>query len=81
MRYHDDNEICVSILRIINLGSTQDLSSHMSLPLWKINRCIELLQKYSLIKNEKNSQVYKMTEKGKRYLYSYNKMIEVLLAN
>jgi len=45
---------------------------------WKINRCLELLQKKSLIKNEENTQVYKITEKGIQYLNSYNKIIELL---
>jgi len=78
MRYHDDNEMCVSILKNINLGTAQDLSSHIGLSSWKVNRCLELLQKNLLIKNEENAQVYKITEKGTKYLNSYDKIIELL---
>lgn len=78
MRYHGDNEMCVSILKNINLGDVQNLSSHTGLSSWKLNRCLELLQKNSLIKNEENTQVYKITEKGVQYLNSYNKIIELL---
>ena len=81
MRYHDDNEMCVSILKNINLGTAQDLSSHKGLSSWKVNKCLELLQKNSLIKNEKNMQIYKITEKGTQYLNSYNKIIELLCLN
>jgi predicted transcriptional regulator len=78
MRYHDENEMCVSVLKNINLGDAQNLSSHTGLSSWKLNRCLELLQKNSLIKNEENTQVYKITEKGVQYLNSYNKIIELL---
>ena len=78
MRYHGENEMCVSILKNINLGAVQDLSSHTGLPSWKLNKCLELLQKNSLIKNEENTQTYKITEKGEQYLISYNKIIELL---
>jgi len=78
VRYHGDNEMCVSILKNINLGDVQNLSSHTGLSSWKLNRCLELLQKNSLIKNEENTQVYKITEKGVQYLNSYNKIIELL---
>lgn len=81
MRYHDDNEICISILQDINLGIAQDLSNHKGLSSWKVNKCLELLQKNSLIKNEKNMQIYKITEKGTHYLSSYNKIIELLCLN
>ena len=70
--------MCVSILKNINLGDVQNLSSHTGLSSWKLNRCLELLQKNSLIKNEENTQVYKITEKGVQYLNSYNKIIELL---
>ena len=78
MRYHGDNEMCVSILKNINLGTVQDLSSHTGLSSWKLNKCLELLQKNLLIKNEENTQKYKITEKGIQYLISYNKIIELL---
>ena len=78
MRYHDDNEMCVSVLKNINLGTVQNLSSHTGLSSWKLNRCLELLQKNSLIKNEEDTQIYKITEKGVQYLISYNKIIELL---
>ena len=78
MRYHDDNEMCVSVLKNINLETVQNLSSHTGLSSWKLNRCLELLQKNSLIKNEENAQIYKITEKGTQYLNSYNKIIELL---
>lgn len=78
MRYHGNNEMCISILKNINLGPVQDLSSHIGLPSWKLNKCLELLQKNSLIKNEENTQTYKITEKGVQYLISYNKIIELL---
>ena len=78
MRYHNENEMCVNVLKNINLGITEDLSSHTGLSSWKINKCIELLQKNSLIKNDGNAQIYKITEKGTHYLDSYNKIIELL---
>lgn len=78
MRYHDDNEMCVSVLRMIDMASGQDLSSHTGLSSWKVNRCLELLQKKSLIKNEENSRVYRLTREGMQYLNSYNKLIELL---
>ena len=81
MRYHDDNEICISILQDINLGIAQDLSNHKGLSSWKVNKCLELLQKNSLIKNERNMQIYEITEKGAQYLNSYNKIIELLCLN
>ena len=78
MRYHDNNEMCISILKSINLGTVQHLSNHTGLSSWKLNRCLELLQKNLLIKNEGNTQKYKITEKGVEYLISYNKIIELL---
>ena len=78
MRYYDDTEMCVSILKSINLGTVQDLFSHTGLSSWKLNKCLELLQKNLLIKNEENTQKYKITEKGVEYLTSYNKIIELL---
>jgi len=78
MRYHDDNEMCVSVLKMIDLGIGQDLISHTGLSSWKINRCLELLQKSSLIKNEENARSYRITQKGAQYLNSYNKIIELL---
>lgn len=78
MRYHDENEMCVSILKNINLENIHDLSSHTGLSLWKLNKCLELLQKNSLIKNEENTQIYKITEKGTLYLNSYYRIMELL---
>ena len=77
MRYHDENEMCIDILKNIKSGIL-DLASHTGLSSWKLNRCLALLQKNSLIKNEKNSHVYMITEKGTQYLHSYNKIIELL---
>ena len=78
MRYHDDNEMCVNILKNINLGTVQDLSSHTGLSSWKLNKCLELLQKNLLIKNDGTARGYMITEKGIQYLKSYNKIIELL---
>jgi predicted transcriptional regulator len=77
MKYHIENEMCVSILKKISLGAVQDLSSR-GLSSWELNRCLKLLQKNALIKNEKNTQIYKITEKGTQYLISYKKIIELL---
>ena len=70
--------MCVSILKIINLGTVHDLSKQTGLAQWKINGCLESLQNKLLITNEEDAQVYKITEKGKEYLKSYNKIIELL---
>ena len=70
--------MCVDVLKIISTGTVQDLSNHTGLSSWKLNRCLELLQKNSLIENEENSKIYKITEKGVQYLKSYNKIIELL---
>ena len=78
MRYHDHNEMCVNILRMINLGIVQDLSKHTHLASWKINNCLESLQKKFLIKKDENTQLYKITEKGTQYLNSYSKIIDLL---
>ena len=70
--------MCVSILRIINLETIHDLSKHADLAPWKINNCLESLQKKSLIEKKENTDTYKITEKGIQYLNSYNKIIELL---
>ena len=70
--------MCISVLRIINSGIVQDLSKHTRLTPWKINNCLESLQKKFLIEKEENTQLYKITEKGIQYLNSYNKIIDLL---
>ena len=77
MKYHIENEMYVSILKKISLGTVQDLSSR-GLSSLEFNRCLKLLQKNALIKNERNLQIYKITEKGTQYLISYKKIIELL---
>jgi len=61
MRYHDDNEMCVGVLRNMYSGAMQDSSNHMGLSSWKLNWCLELLQKNALIKTGENTKSYKIT--------------------
>lgn len=79
MRYRDNTEACIDILKNINLGITSDLTSHLGLMPQKLNNCFTLLQKKSLIKYE-GSQIY-ITDKGKQYLNSYSRILELLSYN
>jgi hypothetical protein len=76
VRYHDYNEMCIDVLKNINTGITSDLTSHIGVMPRKLNNCFTLLQKNSLIKYE-GPQVY-ITEKGKQYLNSYDRILELL---
>jgi len=76
MTYHDNTEACIDILKNINSGITSDLRSHMGLMPQKLNNCFTLLQKKSLIRYE-GTQIY-ITDKGKHYLNSYEKILELL---
>jgi len=76
MRYHDNTEACVDILKNINSGITSDLTTHIGLMPRKLNNCCTLLQKNSLIKYE-GGQIY-LTDKGRQYLNSYDRILELL---
>jgi len=76
MMNHDNTEACIDILKNINSGITSDLKSHMGIMPRKLNNCFTLLQKKSLIRYE-GTQIY-ITDKGKHYLSSYEKILELL---
>lgn len=78
MRHHDDNEMYISILKTINSGTVPDLSSYTGLSTWKLNKCLKLLQKNLLINDEKNTQIYEITEKGTQYLNLYYRIMGLL---
>ena len=79
MKYRSRTEITAMILEAARIGSTKTkimYKAYLSYTL--VKQYMKFLQENGLIKYDKLTKEYQITEKGIRFLHAYDKIIELL---
>jgi predicted transcriptional regulator len=79
MKYRGRTEIAAMILQAASTGATKTKIMYKAyLSYAQVKEYTKFLEDNNLIKYEVGSQVYKITEKGRRFLHAYDEISDLI---